>query len=110
MKLRIYNWECQDYVYVKWKLLKYYTENKVLSYCEALRCETTKNNKNLSSFKSNLQMYYHFKLDFQKWTNIQEAISCKAWNSPVEYPSRECKYDMKETEGNMFIPILKKNV
>ena len=53
------------------------------------------------SLMSNLQTYHRFKLDFQKkWTNKQEAggqstapneartISCKAWNSPVEYPSR----------------------
>ena len=56
------------------------------------------------------------------WTNIQEAngwstapnaarpISCKAWNSPVEYPSRECKRGIKESEGNMFNPIFKENV
>ena len=72
---------------------------------------------------SNLQTYYHFKLDFQKkWTNIQEAsgkstapnvamiISCRAWNSPIEHPSRECKHDIKETEGNMFNPRFKENV
>ena len=51
---------------------------------------------------SNLQTDYHFELDFQnydqhtegKWlihgTKRHKAISCKAWNSPVEYPSREC--------------------
>ena len=33
-------------------------ENKVLSYCEALRCETIK--------MQNLQTYYHFQPDFQK--------------------------------------------
>ena len=55
-------------------------------------------------------------------TNIQEAsgqsmvpnatitVNCKAWNSPVEYPSRECKYDVRESIGNMFNPILKENV
>ena len=40
-------------------------ENKVLSYCKALRCETIKNNKKLFSFMSNLQAYNHFKLDFK---------------------------------------------
>ena len=56
------------------------------------------------------------------WTNIQEAsglstapnttraISYKAWNSPVEYPSRESKQDIKESEGNIYNPIFKKNV
>ena len=46
-------------------------KNKDLSYCEALRYMW--NNKKLFSFMSNLQTYYHFKLDFQKWTNIQDA-------------------------------------
>ena len=45
-------------------------ENKVkeekVSYCKALRCETIKNTTKLCSFMSNLQTYYHFKLDFQK--------------------------------------------
>ena len=41
-------------------------ENKVLLYCKALRCETNKINKKMFSFMSNLQTYYHFKLDFQK--------------------------------------------
>ena len=66
---------------------------------------------------SNLQTYYHFKLYFQKvdqhtrgkWlihgTKRSKAISCKAWNSPVEYPSRECKHDIKESKGNLFNPI-----
>ena len=35
---------------------------------------------------------------------------CKARNSPVEYPSRECKHDIKESKGNMFNPIFKKIV
>ena len=71
---------------------------------------------------SNLQTYYHIKLDFQnvdqhtgdKWlihsTNAARTISCKAWNSPVEYPSRECKYDIRDSKGNMFNPIFKENV
>ena len=41
-------------------------DNKVLSYCKALRCETLKNNKKLYSFMSNFQTYYHLKLNFQK--------------------------------------------
>ena len=40
-------------------------ESKVL-YCKALRYETIKNKKKLFSFMSNLQIYYQFKLDFQK--------------------------------------------
>ena len=34
----------------------------------------------------------------------------QVWNSPVEYPSRECKHDIKESKGNMFNPIFKENV
>ena len=57
-----------------------------------------------------------------KWTNMQEAsgsstapnatrtISCKARNSPVEYPCGECKNDTKGSQGNMFIQIYKENV
>ena len=56
--------------------------------------------KKLLSIISNLQTHHHFKLDFQKvgqntggkWlihgTKHHKTISCKAWNSPVEYPSR----------------------
>ena len=51
--------------------IRWTKENKVL-YCNALRCETIKNN-NKKSLMSNLQTYYHFKLDFQKLTNIEEA-------------------------------------
>ena len=72
---------------------------------------------------SNLQTYY-LKLDFQKSghtyrgqvvnlsmvLNAAMTISCKAWNSPVEYPSRECKHDIKESKGNVLNPIFKENV
>ena len=35
-------------------------------YFKVLRCEIMKNNKKVVSLMSNLQSYYHFKLDFQK--------------------------------------------
>ena len=38
------------------------------------------------------------------------TISYKARNSPVEYPSRECKHDIKESKENIFNPIFKENV
>ena len=71
---------------------------------------------------SNLQTYYHIKLDFQKvdqhtgekWlihgTKRRKDNQLRAWNSPVEYPSRECKHDIKDSKGNMFNPIFKENV
>ena len=43
-------------------------------------------------------------------TNVAKTISCKAWNSHVEYPSRECNHDIKESEDYMFNPIFKENV
>ena len=46
---------------------------------------------------SNLQTHYAVR-----------TISCKAWNTPVGYPSREYKHDIKESEGNMSNPILKR--
>ena len=30
-------------------------------------------------------------------------------NSPVEYPSKDSKHDIKESEGNMFNPIFNEN-
>ena len=71
---------------------------------------------------SNLQTYYHCKLDFEnvdqhtggQWLihNTQNTmiISFKAWNSPVEYFSWESQYDIEESEGNLFNPIIKENV
>ena len=42
--------------------------------------------------------------------NATRTISCKAWNTPVEYPSKESKHDIKESKGSMFNPIFKENV
>ena len=56
------------------------------------------------------------KIISKKGTNILEAsgksvvrntawtISCKARNYSVKYPSWEYKSDMKESDGNVFIP------
>ena len=97
-------------------------ENKVLSYYKALRSETVKNNKKGIFLYAKLTNLLPFKLDFQKvdqhtrgkWffhnTKRARTISCKAWNSPVEYHSRECQHDINESEGNMFNPIFKENV
>ena len=71
---------------------------------------------------SNLQTYYHFKLHFQKvdqyiggkWlihgTKRRKDNQLEILELPVEYPSRECKHDIKESKGNMFNPIFKENV
>ena len=71
---------------------------------------------------SSLQTYYHFKLDFPKldqhtggkWlihgTKRRKDNQLQSLEPPVEYPSRECKYDIKESKGNMFNPIFKENV
>ena len=72
---------------------------------------------------SNLQTHPDYKLDFQKvdqhtggkWlihsTKYRKDHQLiKAWNSPVEYISRESKHNIKESEGNMFNPIFKGNV
>ena len=71
---------------------------------------------------SNLETYFHFKLISKKCTSLQVAsgyptaphdtrtISYKAWNPFVEYPSMECKHDIKESKGNMFNPRFKENV
>ena len=67
-----------------------------------------KQQNKLFSFMTNLQTYYHFQLDFQNvdqhtggsgWSsapNATRTISCKAWNSPVECPIRECKYGITD--------------
>ena len=77
--------------------------------------------KQLFSIISNLRTHYHFENDLQtvhqhtvgKWlihdTKHRQESSCKIWNSPVEYLSRLSKHDIKESEGNMFNPIFKRN-
>ena len=42
--------------------------------------------------------------------NAIRTISCKACNSPVEYPCRECKHNIKDFEGNMFNPIFREDI
>ena len=57
----------------------------------------------------NLQTHRCLKLDFQimdKHTVNQWILSCKAWNSPVEYPSWEYKFDIKESVGNMSNSVI----
>ena len=78
--------------------------------------------KKLFSIMSNLQTHCDFKLDYQNmdqhtgnWLiygtkDTTRTISCKAWNSPVENPSRKFKHDSKESEENMFNPIFHENV
>ena len=70
---------------------------------------------------SNLQTYY-FKLDFQnvdehtggKWlihgTKRRKDNQLQSLELLVEYPSRECKHDIKESKGNMLNPMFKENL
>ena len=37
-------------------------------------------------------------------SNLQPTTICSS-NPPVEYPKRETKHDIKESESNMFHPI-----
>ena len=78
--------------------------------------------KNMFSIMSNLQTHYHVRLNFQKIdqhtggkclihdTKHRKDNQLQAWNSPVEYLSRESKHDIKEFEGEVFNPIFKENV
>ena len=66
--------------------------------------------------------HYHSKLDFQKvdqhtggkWlfhgTQHRKDNELQSLEPPVEYPGRESKRDIQESEGNMFNPIFKGNV
>ena len=42
--------------------------------------------------------------------DVAYGISCKAWNSPVEYATRECKHDINESKVIMFNSIFKENI
>ena len=62
------------------------------------------------------------KVDFQKvdqdtagkWlihdTNAARTINCKAWNSPVEYPSWVARCDIKGSDGTMLTLIFLQKV
>ena len=43
-------------------------------------------------------------------TNVARTISCKAWNSPAEYPSWVARCDIKGSDGTMLNPIFWKKV
>ena len=42
--------------------------------------------------------------------NVTRTISCKAWNSPAEYPSWVARCDIKGSNGTMLNPIFWKKV
>ena len=42
--------------------------------------------------------------------NVARTISCKAWNSPAEYPSWVARCDIKGSDGTMLHPIFWKMV
>ena len=87
-------------------------ENKVLSYCDALRCSW--NNKKLFTVISNLQIS-HFKLDFQnsKHGSIYRRQVANPRHQTQRGQSKSgipCKHDIKEPEGETFNPTFKENV
>ena len=43
-------------------------------------------------------------------TYVARTISCKAWNSPAEYPSWVARCDIKGSDGTMLNPIFWKKV
>ena len=47
---------------------------------------------------------------YPRHQNTARTISCKAGNSPVEYPSIESKHDTKESEGNVSNPMYLKYI
>ena len=42
--------------------------------------------------------------------NVARTISCKAWNSPAEYPSWVARCDIQGSDGTMLHPIFWKKV
>ena len=75
-------------------------------------CQNTKK-ESVLSIMSNLQPNCCLKIDFQKvdqhaggkWlihdTKRRRTISCKAWNSPAEYPSWVARCDIKGSDGTL---------
>ena len=61
--------ELNQYTWGKWLIYgtkhRKLNENKILSYCEALRFKNIiKDNKDMFAIMSHLQIHYHFKLQF----------------------------------------------
>ena len=81
-------------------------------------------NEDILSSMSNLQPNWCLEIDFQnvdqhaggKWLihdtrrHVARTISCKAWNSPAEYPSWVARSDTKGSDGTMLNPIFWKKV
>ena len=82
----------------------------------------TQKKLDLVSIMSNLQPNCCLKFDFKRWTNMHEAgglsttpnaartISCKAWNSPADYPSSVARCDIKGSVSTVLNPIFSKKV
>ena len=49
-------------------------------------------------------------LKFDTTPNAARTISCKAWNSPAEYPSWVARYDIKGSVSTVLNPIFSKKV
>ena len=73
-----------------------------------------RNGEDLQSIMSNLQPNCCLKVDFQKvdrhtggnfkTPNAARTISCKAWNSPAEYPSWVSRCEIKGSDGTILNP------
>ena len=50
-------------------------------------------------FLNNALKLFKVRAPFISWGNVY-----------IEYPSRECKHDIQDSEGNLFHPIFKENV
>ena len=96
----------------------------ILRHCD-ICINITKTANKLFSIVSNLQTHFHFRLDFHnadrhtrgKW--LTHGVKCRknkrmpqktAWNSNIEYLTRETKHDIEKADSNMFNPIFNENV
>ena len=136
--LTIHTKASKNYVYVKGEYLSTLQEikqylrgqnkvsrNKVLSYCETLNTyvkNKIENNEKVVLHYVKLTNQLSFQTRFPKsgptyrrqmvnpWHQHCKNNPFQSWDSPVEYPSRESKHEIKEAEGKMFYLTFKENV
>ena len=124
--LQLTQFSCDDRENVYFILLsssnrKY--ESLIINHCLGLGHETMVCAVCLTMFLKTTKNVFHyvkltnllFELDFQKvdqHTPRHQTPQGQSVAKPgtVEYPSRECKHDIKESKGNMLNQIFKENV